>query len=194
MFSPSIQKLIELFSKFPTIGHRSASRFVFYLIETPQEKIEELIKSISVLKEKIKVCPLCFSSFEPEREEKICGFCADESRDKSVVCLVEKEADLEAIEKTKQYKGLYFILGKKEIMEQRVEILIERIKKNEPKIKEIILALNSTAGGENTSLWLQRKFKILTCNIVQLGRGLPVNGELEYADEETLSAALEGRK
>lgn len=217
MFPSTIQKLIEIFSKFPTIGPRTAARFVFYLIETPNEKIEELIKSISDLKEKIKICSFCFNSFEPEffelgkKEKEICPFCSDNSRDKTVVCIVAKEADLEAIEKTKQYKGLYFVLGgmttgifnkeKKEEIEQKVDALIERIKKSEPKIKEIILAINSTVEGESVCFWLQRKFKILACagegdsvKIVQLGRGLPLGGELEYADEETLSSALENRK
>jgi recombination protein RecR len=221
MLSPSIQKLINIFSKFPTIGPRTAARFVFYLIETPQNKIEELIKSIRDLKEKIKTCSLCFNSFEPknlesfEAQEKkeICPLCIDNGRDKTIVCIVAREMDLETIEKTQKYKGLYFVLNgtfpnisnkeKKEEMEQKVDALIERIKKSEPKIKEIILALNSTTEGESISLWLQRKFKTLFCNedkekesvkIVQLGQGLPLGGELEYADEETISSALENRK
>lgn len=220
MFSPCIQKLIEIFSKFPTIGPRTAARFVFYLIKEPNGKVKELIKSISDLKEKIKICPICFNSFEPKfesekKEKEICPLCVDKGRDKDVICIVAREMDLEAIEKTKRYKGLYFVLNgtipnvsdnkeKKEEMEQKVDALIERIKNSEPKIKEIILALNPTPEGENTSLWLQRKFKPLIhskegeegegARIVQLGRGLPLGGELEYADEETLSSALENRK
>ena len=201
MYSPTIQKLIDLFSKFPTVGRRTAARFVFYLIKTPKEKVDELIESIKELKTKIKICPLCFKSFEGEGE--LCPICSDPRRDKSTVCVVEKEIDLETIERTGKYKGVYFVLGgvisgfakekKKEEIEKRLEKLIERIKEKSG-IKEIILALNPTTEGKTTSLWLQRKLKDLGIKITQLGRGLPVGGELEYADEETLSSALEGRK
>lgn len=201
MYPDSVQKLIDLFSKFPTVGPRTAARFVFYLIKIPKEKIEELTKAIEELKTKIKLCPLCFGSFEGKGE--LCPICQDPRRDKSLVCLVEKEVDLEAIEKTKKFKGVYFVLGgtisgfekekvKKKI-EEKVEKLLKRIEKD-PAIKEIILALNPTTEGQNTTLWLQRKLKGLNKEITQLGRGLPVGGELEYADEETLSSALENRK
>jgi recombination protein RecR len=192
MYSKTIQKLIDLFSKFPTIGPRTAARFVFYLIKTPKEEIEKLIKSIEELKDKIKLCPLCFRSFEGEQE--ICPICSDPKRDKSVICVVEKEVDLESIEKTKKYNGLYFLLDKNgEGIEQRIEKLIERIKKDE-KIKEIILALNPTTEGKTMSLFIQRKLKNLGIKTTQLGCGLPMGGELEYADEETLSSALESRR
>jgi len=212
MFSPTVQKLIDLFSKFPTVGPRTAARFVFYLIRAPKEKVEELIKTIEELKTKIKICPLCFNSFEPrskeislrgEGEKEFCSICSDPRRDKSTICLVEKEVDLQAIEKTGKFKGLYFILGgtiggfekeeKKKRIEQRVEKLKERIEK-EKEIKEIILALNPTTEGQSTTLWLQRKLGNLGIKITQLGKGLPVGGELEYADEETLTSALESRK
>ncbi|MBZ9572793.1 recombination mediator RecR [Patescibacteria group bacterium] len=201
MFPPAIQKLIDLFSKFPTVGPRTAARFVFYLIRIPKEKIEELTKAIEELKSKIKLCPLCGNSFEGE--EEFCPICSDGRRDKTLVCIVEKEVDLEAIEKTKKFKGVYFILGgtisgferkkAKEKIEERVEKLINRIKE-EQKIKEIILALNPTTEAQQTILWLQRKLKGLKIKITQLGRGLPKGGELEYADEETLSSAFEARK
>ncbi len=209
MYPPKIQKLIELFSKFPTVGPRTAARFVFYLLRVPKEKVEEIAKSIIELKEKTKVCPLCFNVFEPKfevqsEEAEVCPICSDPKRDKSLICIVEKETDLEAIEKIKRYKGLYFVLGgvvsnlskteiKKEI-ENRVEKLIDRIKKPDSEIKEIILALNPTPEAESTVLWLQRRLKGLNVKISQLGRGLPVGGELEYADEETLSFAFENRK
>ncbi|GAI40400.1 unnamed protein product, partial [marine sediment metagenome] len=109
MYSKTIQKLIDLFSKFPTVGPRTAARFVFYLIKTPKEEIEKLIKSIEELKDKIKLCPLCFRSFEGEKE--LCPICSDPKRDKTIICIVEKEVDLESIEKTKKYNGLYFVLG-----------------------------------------------------------------------------------
>lgn len=201
MYSKTIQKLIDLFSKFPTVGPRTAARFVFYLIKTPKQEIEKLIESIQELKEKIKLCPLCFRSFEGEKE--LCPICSAPKRDKDIICIVEKEVDLESIEKTKKYNGLYFVLGgiisgfnkdeKKEEIEQRIEKLIERIKQDK-EIKEIILALNPTTEGKTTSLLIQRKLKDLEIKTTHLGCGLPMGGELEYADEETLSSALEGRK
>lgn len=207
MYPPAIQKLIDLFAKFPTVGPKTASRFVFYLIKIPKEKIEELTEAIEELKTKIKLCPLCFNSFEAE--EELCPICSDSRRDKSLVCIVEKEVDLEAIEKTRKFKGLYFVLGgiisgfekekEKEKMEERVNKLIERIKgetsfAKATEVKEVILAINPTTEGQNTAWWLQRKLKSLNIKITQLGQGLPKGGELEYADEETLSSALESRR
>lgn len=200
--SPSIEKLIEKFSKFPTIGPRTAARFVFYLIKLPKEEIEELIKSISELREKVKLCSFCFKPFEPSPgDPELCEICSNPSRDKSLLGVVEKETDLETIEKTKKYQGLYFILGgtvsklkKTDIKNLRTEELLERAKK--PEIKEIIIAVNPTPEGEATALYLERLLKNLPAGrrITRLGRGLPVGGELEYADPETLSSALEGRK
>ncbi len=210
MYASVIQRLIEVFSKFPGIGPRTATRFVFYLVKTPKEKIEELTKALEDLKEKIKICSLCYKSFEMllNDEKEICSFCCDVRRDRAIICIVEKEIDLEAIEKTKEYRGLYFVLGglisnfdgnfKKEI-EERIDKLIERIK-SDSEIKEIIIALNPTIEGENTSLWLQRKLKRLTYSeehclkITSLGRGLPIAGEIEYADEDTLCSSLKNRK
>ncbi|MDI6603084.1 MAG: recombination mediator RecR [Patescibacteria group bacterium] len=198
MYSPTIQKLIDLFSKFPTVGPRTAARFVFYLMQKSKEEIEELINSISNLKKNVKICPLCFNSFEGEGE--FCQICSHPSRDKSLLCIVANEIDLQALEKTKKYQGFYFILGgtvsrlrKADIEKLRIKELQERIK-NQPKIKEIILAFNSTPEGEATTLYLERLLRPLNKKITRLGRGLPVGGELEYADEETLASALEGRK
>ena len=197
MYPKTIQKLIELFSKFPTVGQRTATRFVFYLIKRDKKEIEELSKTILDLKEKIKFCKDCFKPFEGEGE--ICEICSDKTRDKSLLCIVEKETDLEAIEKTKKYKGLYFVLGgpisaikKEELKKLRVEKLEERIK--DKKLKEIIIATSLTTEGEALALFLERKLRNSGKKITRLGRGLPTGGELEYADEETLGAALEGRK
>ena len=201
-YSPSLEKLIKLFSKFPTVGPRTAQRFVFYLINSPAKETEELTGAIKELKEKVKICPACFRSFE-NKQEKLCSICSDKNRDRAIVCLVEKEIDLETIEKIGQYKGLYFILGSltsplekeeaKRKREKRVNQLLERIKKDG--IKEIILALNPTADGQNTALWLKRQLAGSGIKkISQLARGLPFGGELEYADEETLSSAFQNRK
>ena len=197
MFSPAIQKLIGIFSKFPTVGPRTAGRFVFYLLKKPKEEIKELIYAISDLKNKIKFCRLCFLPFEGE--EDLCQICKNKTRDRNILCVVEKESDLESIEKTGKYKGLYFILGatmsplrRKEKKEIRETEFLKRIKDQE--VKEIIIALNPTTEGESTSLYLERLAKKENKKTTRLGRGLPLGAELEYADEETLSSALEGRK
>jgi len=197
MHSPAIEKLIKLFSKFPTVGPRTASRFVFYLLRLPKEEMNDLIFGIGNLIDKVKVCSLCFNPFEGEGE--ICEICKNPGRDKSLICVVEKEADLDSIEKTKKYKGLYFILGgtlsslkKDDIKKIKTEELSKRMK--DPQVKEIIIATNSTAEGEATALYLERTLKLSGKKITRLGRGLPKGSELEYADDETLSSALESRK
>lgn len=203
MYPKSIQKLIDLFSKFPTVGPRTASRFVFYLIGLKNEETDEIINSISVLKKNIKVCSFCFKPFEPSvdsGQEELCEICSSKMRNKTLLCVVEKETDQMSIEKTKKYNGLYFILGgtvsrlkKESIHKLRVKEL-EEIIKNKPDIKEIILATNSNTEGEATALYLERILKSFGKKITRLGRGLPTGAELEYADEETISSALEGRK
>ncbi len=216
MYPKSIQKLIDIFSKFPTVGPRTAARFVFYLIKKPEKEINDLIKSISNLKESVKICSFCFNSFEigtreisppTEAATALCPICQDASRDRTLLCVIEKETDLISIEKIKKYKGLYFILGgmvsklrKEDIKKLKIKELEERIKNPEifglPKtdFKEIIIAINPTEEGEATALYLERFLKPLNKKITRLGRGLPVGGELEYADEETLSSALESRR
>lgn len=205
MFPLSLQKLIDIFSKFPTIGRRTATRFVFYLLRLPEDKIKELLSSILELKRNIGICSFCFYPFE-KQENKLCRVCQDQRRNKNILCVVEKETDLESIEKTKKYSGFYFILGgtvsslkKQDLEKLRLQELIARIQNPaqfgvEADFQEIILALNLTTDGEATSLYLERSLKPLGKKITRLGRGLPIGGELEYADEETLSSALEGRK
>jgi recombination protein RecR len=133
MHPKTIQKLIEIFSKFPTVGQRTATRFVFYLIKRDKKEIEDLARAILNLKERVKFCKDCFKPFEEEGE--ICEICSDKTRDKSLLCIVEKETDLEAIEKTKKYKGVYFVLGgpvsgikKEELKKLRIKELEERVK------------------------------------------------------------------
>lgn len=197
MYSSSIEKLIKLFSKFPTVGPRTAARLVFYLLGQKPEKTEELLKSLTELKKNVKICLACFNPFEGEND--LCAICANPSREKSMLCVVANEMDLEAIEKIKKYKGLYFILGgtvsklrKNDLEKLRTKELQERVEN--PEIAEIILALNLNTEGEATTLYLERLLKPLEKKITRLGRGLPVGGELEYADEETLSSAFDGRK
>ena len=198
----SIKKLIELFSKFPTVGPRAAGRFVFYLMKLPKEKIDELINAIQELKNKIKFCAFCFNPYEGENN--LCPICQNSLRNRQLLCVVEKETDLKAIEDTKKYNGLYFILGgtvatikKSDIESLRIQELKARIK--EPsKFTEIIIATNPTPEGKATSVLIERALKEIsqspTFKITHLAQGLPVGGELEYADEETLESAFKGRK
>ncbi len=223
MFSPAIQRLINSFSKFPSVGPRTASRFVFYLIGLPPDKFSELINSLTDLKNKIKICSFCFNPFEFENEtgngQGLCQICQNPSRDKNLLCAVEKENDLISIEKSGKYNGLYFILGgtilglkEDDLKKIRITELEERVRnpgefETKATIKEIILATNPTPEGEATALFIERRIKLLQPasgnevqnkieipKITRLGRGLPTGGELEYADDETLSGAFEGRK
>jgi recombination protein RecR len=212
MYPSIIQKLIDLFSKFPTVGPRTASRFVFYLIKLPKQEFDNLAESMKKLRESVKTCTFCFNPFEAsETESDLCPICINPSRDRALLCVVEKETDLISIEKTKKYKGIYFILGdaistlKKDGEKKiRIQELIERIENpgkfglNNIIFKEIIIATNPTTEGEATALLLKRKLKDLQLEtkpkITRLGRGLPSGAELEYADDETLESAFEGRK
>jgi len=217
MYPKPIQKLIGLFSRFPTVGPRTAARFVFYLLKLPEKDLNELLEETKNLKTQIRVCSFCFNPFDASTSstyKTLCPICQNPSRDKNLLCIVEKETDLISIENTKKYKGLYFILGgnvsalkKDDSKKIKIGELEERIKNPEKfglervYFKEIIIATNSTTEGEATGLYIERKLKALEMpsdkklpKITHLGRGLPVGGEVEYADEETLGSAFEGRK
>ena len=208
MYSPTIQKLIDLFAALPAIGPKSASRIVFYLLKRPQAEIDEFLNSFGQMKKAVKICVFCQNPFEPKKgNEVLCQICSDPQRDKSLLCLVEKEADLEILEKTKKYQGFYFVLGgllsplrKKEAEKTIIENLLKRLKKPsqfglaKADFKEIILAISYTTEGIATSLYLERALKPLGLKITRLGLGLPLGAEIEYADEETISSAIESRK
>jgi len=198
MYYPSaIQKLINLFSRFPTVGPRTAARFVFYLLKLSDTEIKELTQSIASLKSAVKQCSFCFNLFEGEGT--LCEICRDPRRNQTMLCVVEKETDIMPIEKTKKYPGRYFILGgalsrfnREDLKDLRTAELLAKAGRKE--IQEIILATNATTEGESTALYLERLLKPLSKKITRLARGLPLGGELEYADEETLGSALDGRK
>src|SRR3989344_4923924 len=177
----SIKKLAELFTKFPTVGKRTAGRFVYYLIKQPKEETDEFINVIQELKNRIKLCQFCFNPFETNENQvsaNLCPICSDTRRDKNLLCIVEKEMDLEDTEKI---NGL------------RLEELKQRV---ENKFSEIIVALNPTQEGKATSVLIERALKEINYSgkITHLAKGIPAGGELEYADEETLESALSGRK
>ena len=197
----SIDKLINIFRKFPTVGPRTAGRFVYYLMKLPKERIKELTDAITELNNQVKLCQLCFNPFEGEGQ--YCPICKNPARNKNLLCIVEKETDLLSLESTKKFNGLYFILGgtvatmkKEDISQLRVEQLKKRV--NEGNFSEIIVALNSTPEGITTSVLVETSIKEFALSpapkITHLAKGIPVGGELEYIDEETLENALEGRK
>src|SRR3989338_6616174 len=133
MYPPSIEKSIQLFSQLPTVGPRTAARFVFYLLKLPKSDVKKIIESIAELKNKVKLCSFCFKPFEGENN--LCEICSDSRRDKTLLCVVEKETDLETIEKTKKYHGRYFILGgtvsklrKEDIEKLKIKELLEMAK------------------------------------------------------------------
>lgn len=201
-----IQNLIDQFSKFPGVGPRTAARYVFYLLKTDPKQTRNLQQALSELHQDTATCDFCFKSYE-NNEQDLCKICKDKTRDQSKLCIVEKEADLLSIEETNAYDGLYFVLGgtlstlNKDKAEQEIRAreLGDRIVKPErygidTQIKEIIIATNPTTEGDATALYLERKLEDTNKEVTRLGRGMPVGGELEYADEETLSSALESRK
>ncbi len=202
----SINKLIEIFRRFPTVGSRTAGRFVYYLMKLPKNKIDELLEAIVELRNEIRLCQMCFNPYEAGRDTiptELCTICSDTRRNKNLLCIVEKENDLLSIENTGKFNGLYFILGgtvatmrKEDLNNLRIEEFKKRISNNN--FSEIIIALNPTPEGKATSVLVEATIKEVfltpTFKITHLARGIPVGGELEYADEETLESALEGRK
>ena len=193
-FPQAIQKLIEMFSQFPTVGPKTAERYVFYLLKQPAESLQRLAQSIAELKEKTTTCPQCFAI----SESRPCLICADKKRSQDIICVVRNTQDMLMIEATKQYNGLYFILGGlidtiNDIKPNQLNIkkLITKIKNND--IKEIILALSPTVEGETTAMYIAKLFKDKNIKITRLARGLSSGASLEYADEMTLTNALKYR-
>ncbi len=195
-FPQSIKNLIQAFTKLPGVGPRTAGRFVFYLLNQPKEDLTLLSRAIEYLKEHTTTCSICqnFSEKSP------CDICADPKRDRSLICVVAKPQDFEALEKTSEYQGLYHILGGTINPLQGIGPEQLKIKELENRIKvhlpqEIILALNPDIEGETTTMYLTKLLKQHNIpKISRLARGLPVGGEPEYADEITISSALKGRK
>jgi len=201
-----IQNLIDEFAKFPGVGPRTAARYVFYLLKRSPKQTRDFRQALSKLHQDIETCNFCFKSYEVN-EHNLCQICSDQTRDQSKLCIVEKEADLLSIEETNAYQGLYFVLGgtlstlNKDKAEQQIRAreLGERLVRPEDfginnNIKEVIIATNPTTEGDATALYLERKLEDTDKTVTRLGRGMPVGGELEYADEETLSSALKSRK
>ncbi|MFZ5559352.1 MAG: recombination mediator RecR [Patescibacteria group bacterium] len=199
MLPRPIQQLIDEFAKLPSVGPRQAARFVFYLLNQSKEEIEKFAKKLFVLK-KIKYCAFCNRAIESPTIT-LCEICKDKNRDRATICIVEKDTDIESIEKTKRYNGLYYVIGTEDENKQLVRLkdLINRIKKAKKELKEIIIATDATTEGETIALYAARQLGELKksypqLKITRLGRGLSTGSELEYMDEDTLTNALLGRK
>lgn len=192
-----IQKIIDTFAKFPSVGPRSAERMVLYLLQQPTEVIKTLSQDLINLNSNITRCQFCRNF----AEKSPCYICKGENRDKSILCVVSGHSEFRAIEKTGYYQGLYFILdgclepiknqGPKEI---KIPQLLARINSAKPKFKEIILAFNPDISGETTVLYLKKILSPLNIPLTKLARGLPVGADLEYADDITLTEALNNRQ
>jgi len=199
MLPKPIQQLIDEFAKLPSIGPRQAARFVFYLLNQPKEEIEKFAKKLFILK-KIKYCAFCNRAVETPTVQ-LCDICRDKNRNRTTICIVEKDTDIEALEKTKRYNGLYYVIGTEDENKQlqRLKDLIARIKKSKKDLNEIIIATDATTEGETIALYAAKYLAALksvypNLKITRLGRGLSTGSELEYLDEDTLSNALLGRK
>ena len=190
-----VSRLIDEFGRLPGIGPKTASRLTFFLLRASRDQALALAEAIQDLGERIVLCSRCFNI----TEEDPCGICADEGRDRSIICVVEEPLDVLAIERTGEYGGLYHVLhGAISPMdgigpaELKIQELMDRI--GEGGVQEVLLATNPNLGGEATAMYLARQLAPLGMRVTRLARGLPVGGDLEYADAVTLSRALEGRQ
>lgn len=197
MYSPSINNLIKTFSRLPTVGQKTAERFVFYLLKSGKKEVGELTLSLKTLTDKVKSCANCwdFSDTNP------CSICIDTKRDQTILCVVSQPQDIQVIEKTGEFKGLYFVLrgliraDEANLAEIKIKELFTKIKKTKT-ITEIIIALNADLAGETTAMYLDQALKKINpkLKVTRLARGLPMGSDLQYADEITLGAALKNRR
>ncbi len=193
-FPRAIANLIDAFSELPSVGPKTAERYVFHLLKNSPEKLENLAKLIAELKANITVCSSCLAISETNP----CPICSDENRKKDVLCIIENTQDMLSLEATKQYQGQYFILGGlintiENIQPENLNIgkLLRKIKQEG--YTEIILALNFTLEGETTSLYLGKVLTSYNVKVTRLAKGLPAGSDLEYADGNTLATALKYR-
>jgi recombination protein RecR len=191
--SEALQQLIEEFARFPGIGRKTAQRLALYILKQPREDAVRIARAMVNVKDRISTCSICCNITESDP----CPVCSSPKRDRTTICVVEEPNDVFALEKTNEYGGLYHVLGgalspldgigPEEI---KVKELLARI---DGEIREVILAMNPNVEGEATTLYLSRLLKPLGVTVSRIARGLPVGGDLEFADEATLSRALEGR-
>ena len=194
-YSPSIEKLIESFEKLPSIGHKTAVRLAFHMLDLNEEDTHEFINSIINAKANLKYCSNCYNISDTDP----CPICSSQKRDSQIICVVEDVRDIMAMERTHEFKGVYHVLhgtispmngiGPENI---KIKELLNRI--GSGNIKEIIIATNPRVEGEATAIYLSKIIKPLGIKVTRIAHGIPVGGDLEYTDEITLSKALEGRR
>jgi recombination protein RecR len=190
-----VARLIEQFARLPGIGPKSAQRLTFYLLRSPEHVSEELAGAIRHMKQAVMLCSEC----QNVTDSDLCPLCRSENRDRRLICVVEEPLDILALERTRGYKGRYHVLhGALSPVEGvgpddlKIKELLSRLQRDE--VAEVILATNPNVEGETTSIYLTRLLRPLGVRVTQIARGLPVGGDLEYADEVTLARALEGRR
>ncbi|MEW5822712.1 MAG: recombination mediator RecR [Cyanobacteriota bacterium] len=193
-YTKPLARLIDEFQKFPGVGPKSAQRMAFFLLKQPEEDVKQFAESILEAKSLIVYCSICFNISSQE----ICEICTNSKRDQSTICVIADTKDLIALEKTREYNGVYHVLqGLISPLEGigpdnlRITDLLKRLTSN---ISEVILAINNSVEGEATTLYLSKIIKPLKIKVTRIAFGLPVGSDLEYADEITLSKALEGRQ
>ncbi|MBO1702159.1 recombination mediator RecR [Eubacterium callanderi] len=193
-YPKAIERLVSELGKLPGIGEKTAQRLAFHLIDAPAEEIEGLSNALLNVKDKIRLCPECFSITDGDR----CDVCADPNRNRKVICVVQSTKDIFAIEKTREYNGLYHVLhgvisplegiGPQDI---KAKELLLRIGEND--IEEVIMATNPTPEGEATAMYLGNLISPLGVKVTRLAKGIPIGADVEYIDEITLIKAFEGR-
>ena len=194
-YTPPVQALIDELGRLPGVGPKSAQRIAFHLLKTPSDDVRRLAHSIIAAKEKARFCDICFNI----AENNLCPICEDQRRDSSVLCVVEDSRDVVAIEKTGAFRGRYHVLqGAIHPMEGigpeqlKIRELLSRL--GPENVQEIIVCTNPTVEGDVTAMYLARTMKTLAVKVTRIASGLPVGGDLEYADELTLGRAIEGRQ
>jgi recombination protein RecR len=194
MFSPSVENLVAQLTRLPGVGTRTAQRLAFHLLRAPKDEALALATAIGEVKERVRFCSECGNLTEEEQ----CAICLDSRRDRSLVCVVEQPADLLSLERTHEYRGLYHVLGGAlspldgvEPEHLRIDELLRRVDRNG--IEEVVLATNPNMTGEATAAYVADRLRGRV-RVTRLASGLPVGGDLEYADEVTLGRALAGRR
>jgi len=195
VFEGPVQDLIDALRRLPGVGYKSAQRLAFHLLKAPAEEAHGLADAIIAAKQKVAICKTCFNVSEGEQ----CNFCRDPKRDSTVVCVVEEPGDIIAVERTQEFRGRYHVLGGHISPmdgigpdDLRIRELLQRVGTGE--VKEVILCTNPTVEGEATAIYMAGLIRPLDVRVTRIASGLPVGGDLEYADEVTLGRALEGRR
>ncbi|MDQ0661682.1 recombination protein RecR [Arthrobacter ulcerisalmonis] len=195
MYEGAVQELIDELGRLPGVGPKSAQRLAFHILEADPQDMKRLVEAITMVKERVKFCTVCGNVTEQE----LCNICRDPRRDPAVICVVEESKDVLAVERTRSFRGRYHVLGGAinpiagvGPEQLRIRELLTRL--NDGEIQEVIIATDPNLEGEATATYLARMLKTIGIAVTRLASGLPVGGDLEYADEVTLGRAFEGRR